>query len=287
MESSPALLNGVVFVGADNGSVTALNGTTGSIKWTSALGGSIESTPAVVAFGSWLYVGSTNGNVYALSAANGALRWQAPSGGSITSSPAVIGTRVFIGSGDGYLEAFNSLGCVTSPCSPLWTSQIGSSVTSSPAIAGGVVYVGSTDGSLYAFSAADCGTTTCSPLWIGSTGASIESSPAVANGQVYVGTDAGNLISFGLLSPPQPPPKPEPRAGIEPAPSSLQVFEALRCAALLIATARLHRSPRLFPGHRYQLGQTHVLTAAARGHTRTLTEPGCTTDSANGDLAKW
>src|SRR5205085_916397 len=100
----------------------------------------------------------------------------------------------------------------SSPCAPLWVSQppTGAAVFSSPAVANGVVYAGSDDGKLYAFPAA-C-STPCAALWASAaTGAALESSPAVVDGVVYAGSEDGRLYAFDLTSPPQAPPRPDPR----------------------------------------------------------------------------
>ena len=63
-KSSPAVADGVVFVGSDgpNG-FYALNATTGDIIWKYATGGQVLSSPAIA--NGVVYVGSNDGNVYA------------------------------------------------------------------------------------------------------------------------------------------------------------------------------------------------------------------------------
>jgi hypothetical protein len=60
---SPAVVNGVVYVGSDDDSVYALNATTGSKIWSYVTGGAVESSPAVV--NGVVYIGSDDNNVYA------------------------------------------------------------------------------------------------------------------------------------------------------------------------------------------------------------------------------
>jgi outer membrane protein assembly factor BamB len=231
-DSSPAVANGVVYVGASDGKLYAFSadGTTGcsgpvtdrtcTPLWTGATANSgVSLTSPAVAKGV-VFVGSTDDNLYAFSA-NGTtgcsgtpkiclpLWGYGATGGRIFSSPAVANGVVYVGSEDGKLYAFSADGttrCFLTPkvCFPLWTGATGGIIgVSSPAVANGVVYVGSFDKKLYAFSAG--GTTgcsgpvtdrTCSPLWTGTTGALIDSSPAVANGVVYVGSGDGKLYAF-------------------------------------------------------------------------------------------
>jgi outer membrane protein assembly factor BamB len=227
VESTPAVANGVVYVGSNDSKLYAfpssLNGTcSGSPTicppvWTAATGGPVGSSPAVV--GGVVYVGSNDGKLYAFDAAGGATTctgtpttctplWTATTGGPVGSSPAVVGGVVYVGSNDGKLYAFDAAGgattCTGTPkvCTPLWTAATADAVFSSPAVVGGVVYVGSNDGKLYAFDAAGGATTctgtpkVCTPLWTATTAGVVASSPAVAGGVVYVGSNDGKLYAF-------------------------------------------------------------------------------------------
>ena len=63
VESSPAVANGVVYVGSDDHNTYALNATTGGKLWSYTTGGQVSS-PAVA--NGVVYVGSFDGNVYAI-----------------------------------------------------------------------------------------------------------------------------------------------------------------------------------------------------------------------------
>ena len=142
--------------------------------------------------------------------------WIGPTGDAVFSSPAVVNGVVYVGSNDGLLYAFSTTvgaQCAGSQhvCLPLWRGRgnagnLSESMLSSPAVANGVVYIGSGDGYLYAFDAtgvANCDGAqvgTCDPMWRGSLNATGDniSSPAIANGVVYVGASGGNgpLLAF-------------------------------------------------------------------------------------------
>ena len=192
--SSPAYVAGTVVVGSGS-NVYALNPTTGAVLWTGSTGGTVSSSPAIVK--NKVYVGSQDGKLYVfpLTCSSTCVpSWTATTGGPIESSPAVAYGNVYIGSDDGTLSAFS-----TTTRALLWSTTTGGPVVSSPAVANGVVYVGSNDGKVYALDAAGCGgPTTCSPLWTGTTGGPVTSSPAVSNGQVYVGSGDGHLYVWGL-----------------------------------------------------------------------------------------
>jgi glucose dehydrogenase len=67
--SSPAVANGVVYVGSDDHNVYALNANTGAQLWSYSTGGNVDSSPAVA--NGVVYVGSDDHNVYALNARTG------------------------------------------------------------------------------------------------------------------------------------------------------------------------------------------------------------------------
>jgi len=62
--SSPAVVNGTVYVGSDDNNTYALNATTGAKLWNYTTGNGVVSSPAVV--NGTVYVGSDDGNVYAI-----------------------------------------------------------------------------------------------------------------------------------------------------------------------------------------------------------------------------
>ena len=62
--SSPAVVDGVVYVGSRDGYVYALDTRTGGVRWSYETSGEVYSSPAVVE--GVVYVGSNDGHVYAL-----------------------------------------------------------------------------------------------------------------------------------------------------------------------------------------------------------------------------
>jgi outer membrane protein assembly factor BamB len=183
--SSPALANGVVYVGSGDFKVYALNASTGAKLWSYTTGSFIESSPAVV--NGVVYIGSSDGNMYALNANTGAKLWSFTARFGIRYiSPAVANGVVYVGSDDGNLYALNA-----STGAKLWSYTTGNAVESSPAVTNGVVYVGSYDGNLYALNAS-----TGAKLWSYSTVGGVISSPAVANGVVYIGSEDDHVYAL-------------------------------------------------------------------------------------------
>jgi outer membrane protein assembly factor BamB len=182
---SPAVVNGVVYLGASDG-LYAFNASTGALLWRYATNGLVL-TSAAVANG-LVYFGSYDYNFYALNAATGALQWKYATRGPVT-SPTVANDIVYVGSWDGNMYAFNARSGAL-----LWVYTYGGAGCSTPAVADGAVYFGSTGGVFYLFA---LNATTGSLLWRYDTGNSAASAPAVANGVVYIGSfQPGGLYAF-------------------------------------------------------------------------------------------
>ncbi|TMK76311.1 MAG: hypothetical protein E6G47_13360, partial [Actinobacteria bacterium] len=134
--SSPAVVNGTVYVGSYDHKIYAFDASTGATKWTYATGDAVESSPAIV--NGILYVGSDDHYLYALNAASGALVWKAATGDRIAEdSPAVANGIVYIGSYDGNFYAFDAnTGVLKWRKDAIWKAW------ESPAVANGIVYIG-------------------------------------------------------------------------------------------------------------------------------------------------
>ena len=214
--SSPAVVNGVVYVGSNDGSLYAIDDATGTQKWKFAAHARIPSSPAV-ADGS-VYFGAYDGNFYAIDAVSGKLRWKfsnpgerryaathlhgsLPAGETMPdpfdvylSSPTVWNGVVYFGSGDGNVYALD-----TATGSLRWKYKTGDVVHASPAIVDGRVYLGSWDSYFYALDAA-----TGKEIWRFKTGedpdihnqVGIQSSATVVNGVVYFGCRDSNLYAL-------------------------------------------------------------------------------------------
>jgi outer membrane protein assembly factor BamB len=182
--SSPAVADGIVYVGSDDLNVYALDAFTGVKLWSYTTGDVVRSSPAVA--NGVVYVGSFDHNVYALNATTGAKLWSYATGDWVWSSPAVANGVVYVGSYDHNIYALDAF-----TGAKIWSSATGNDIYSSPAVANGVVYVGSLDGNLYALNAV-----TGEKLWSYVTGDRVWSSPTVVNGVVYAGSDDGNIYAF-------------------------------------------------------------------------------------------
>jgi outer membrane protein assembly factor BamB len=96
-DSTPLLVNGVVYVGAGP-AVYAFEASTGKLKWVFNHLGWVQSSPTVVQ--GMLYVGSNDGQVYALDALTGTFQWSFYTGNPVFGKPTVGNGDVYFSGGD-------------------------------------------------------------------------------------------------------------------------------------------------------------------------------------------
>jgi len=144
VQSSPAVANGAVYVGARDGWIYAIDAATGKERWRYDHKISwINTSPAVV--DGVVYDGSSDAQfVQALDAASGKELWRTTTG-TTWSSPAVAGDVIYAGDGQGRLHALDRKSGKL-----LWSFRTGASVHSSPTPSGDLVIVGSADAGVYA-----------------------------------------------------------------------------------------------------------------------------------------
>ena len=176
VDSSPAVYNGCVFVGSDDGWFYCIDTTTGMPIWISLVGGQVRSSPTVL--DGCVYVGSGKHDVFCLNASNGDLVWTFSTSNRVDSSPAISDNVVYVATDDFHVYALNA-----STGDELWNHHTGS-VISSPCVNDGYVYVGSYDGYVCCLNAA-----TGEQVWQYQTEGCVSSSPAVAYGCVFVGSE--------------------------------------------------------------------------------------------------
>jgi eukaryotic-like serine/threonine-protein kinase len=205
--TSPAIVDGVVYIGSMSGFLYAIDQQTGKEKWNFKSRMPIASSPAVA--GGVLYFVSSAGSLAALDIATGKPKWVFPTEYErkfeaknlhglpspaqtmpdawdlYTSSPAVVNGKVYFGSGDGNVYSVDAQNGQM-----LWKFPTQDVVHASPAVVNNTVYIGSWDSKLYAIDA-ETGLEKWSfqagldPIIHNQVG--FQSSPAVVDGVVYVG----------------------------------------------------------------------------------------------------
>lgn len=143
--SSPAVVDGAVYIGSRDGFMYALDLATGAFKWRADHAVSwAMSSPSVLS--DVVYSGTSDGAfVHALDVVSGEELWRFDAEGYTWSSPAVTTGSVYIGDAGGNLWALDRESGTAQ-----WSYRAGGAVLSSPAVADGAVYFGSDDGTIYA-----------------------------------------------------------------------------------------------------------------------------------------
>jgi eukaryotic-like serine/threonine-protein kinase len=217
---SPAVADGVVYIGSFSGYLYAIDQKSGKEKWKFKSRMPIASTPAV-ADGTLYFVSST-GSLVALDIATGQPRWvfateyerkfeaknlhgylsaaqTIPDAWDLfTSSPAVADGKVYFGSGDGGVYAVDARAGILQ-----WKFSTRDVVHASPTVVGHTVYIGSWDGNFYAIDA-DSG----EQRWLFRGGedpaihnqVGFQSSAAVVDDTVYVGCRDAHVYALDVRS---------------------------------------------------------------------------------------
>ena len=147
--SSPAVMDGTVFVGTEGHNFFAIGLRQRKILWR------YESPKGAAAFRSSaavtreaVIVGSRDRQLHAFDPKTGHQIWSCTTKGLVDSSPVVVGDRVFVGSRDGRVYAID-----VKSGAKLWQFEAGGGVVASPAVADGRLVIGNDSGQLYCFGA--------------------------------------------------------------------------------------------------------------------------------------
>ena len=144
IQSSPAVADGVVYVGARDGFLYAIGADDGKLRWRYDHKVSwVITSPAVSDH--MVYAGSSDGHFTQALDSLGNERWRFAADVPVWSSPAVAGPLVYFGDAAGRVHAVDR-----ATGTERWAFRTGSAVFSSPVVAGDLIIVGSTDGGVYA-----------------------------------------------------------------------------------------------------------------------------------------
>lgn len=109
--SAPAVIDGVVYAGAEDHHVYAIDAATGQQKWTFKTEDTISAAPIVV--DGVVFIGSHDGYLYMIDAETGAQRAVFATGSSIQGDVAIIGDMLYFYSGSSTEAEFYALGNTT------------------------------------------------------------------------------------------------------------------------------------------------------------------------------
>ena len=183
--STPALADGMVYFGSDDGKVYALDAASGKQRWSVATGGGVWGPASVD--GAYVYALSDDGYLYKFTRATGKRVWRFDTHGGkvkrrgydrLASAAVIAGGTLYVGSADGGLYALD-------PANgrERWHFATQGMVRSTPAVADGRVYFGSYDDAIYALDAKSGAL-----VWRKDTLMPVVSTPRVVNGVVYLGS---------------------------------------------------------------------------------------------------
>src|SRR5687767_1476742 len=187
IDSSAAIVNGVVYVGGGNGDLLALDLASGKLKWKYTTGNLIgESSPAVS--DTAVYIGDLGGLVHAVSIADGKVLWTYRTASEIKSSPVVADGAVLVGSYDGSLYALEpKTGKLK------WKAVTNGMVHATPAVQDGLAFIAGCDSILRAIRIADG-----KEAYRIDSGAYTGASPLIDGTRAYFGTFNNEVLAFDL-----------------------------------------------------------------------------------------
>lgn len=223
IRSRPFVANGIIYVGAYDNNLYALDADEGKFLWKFPASDGIGSSPSV--YKDSIFIGSVDKHVYSLRTHSGHTNWRFATDAPVYSSPTAKFDHVFFGSDDGYLYAVNALTgrlawktpahsairsspivtdeyvffgtegglafCVDLSGKIKWQFEARRAITATPAVANDIVYIGSMDSTVYALDS-----TSGWAIWRFRSRRPIISSPAVYGNKVYIGSADGSLYAL-------------------------------------------------------------------------------------------
>jgi eukaryotic-like serine/threonine-protein kinase len=184
VRSSPRLQGGVLYVGAYDNNLYALEAKNGTLIWKYPTEGGICSSPAV-----WennVYIGSEDHFFYCIRADSGRIVWSCPTKGRVRSSPRVAMDHVFFGSDDGFLYTLNAR-----TGREAWRHQAGAPIRSTPNVWEDLVFYGCNDGAVIAVDIQSG-----QSVWKFRTSREVISSPSLADNLLIVGSNDWSVYAL-------------------------------------------------------------------------------------------
>ena len=192
--SSPAVVDGVVYVGSGDNNCYALDSQNGELKWKFETKGVVHSSPAVA--GGTVFFGSWDTYFYALDAKTGQEKWKFKTGEDpvnfnqtgLQSSPAVVDGVVYFGCRDSNVYAVDAAtGKEKWKYKTTW-------VNASPAVVDGAVYFGTSIPAFFIALDAKTG----QERYKFDAKVPVFSSPAISGGLAYFGSFNGKLFAVAI-----------------------------------------------------------------------------------------
>ena len=181
--TSPAVVDGTVYLGAGLRGVVALDAQTGDLLWQFPVLGVMETNVAVA--GDKVFAGLRDGRIVALDRRSGELAWEVQTGNKVFSSPAILDGIVYVGSGDSFLYVIDAETGVVR-----WRFDAGDSIVAAPAVSEEVLAFTAQDRKLYVVE------TFSGKLRFDYRLDYVGGAPSIRGDRVYLGDEAGILRSI-------------------------------------------------------------------------------------------
>ncbi len=181
--SSPAYSDGVIYVGAEDNKLYAVNSSKGDILWSFKLEGRIVSSSPVVE-NRILFIGCYSGTFYAIDIDKGKEKWKFKTGDSVFSTPVISRGKIYFGSNDGFLYSVS-----LNDGSLYWKFNTGNKVIAIPEVRESMIYITSGN-QLFALN-----TESGKVQWSHAFASSVKSSATAVDNDIYIGMDNGEVAS--------------------------------------------------------------------------------------------
>jgi outer membrane protein assembly factor BamB len=199
IESSPTVMNGVVYFGTNDDEIIALDANNGNLIWRYMTGGNVSTGP-IISNGN-LYIGSSDTRLYSLDISSGQQIWNSPMSGLINQSgPVFSNSNLYVGSRYGYLTSVNSN---NGSINWRFSTDTISLEMSSPTVANGIVYIAgwynffdfSIKGSVYAVNASNG-----QLIWESLQNTGFSCSPIVESNLLFIVGDDSKLYALNATT---------------------------------------------------------------------------------------
>ncbi|HEY2826046.1 MAG TPA: PQQ-binding-like beta-propeller repeat protein, partial [Pirellulales bacterium] len=184
-EATPAIVDGVVYIGDMDGTFYAIDLQSGKEQWKFDKGKDKAgfATAAAVRDG-LVYIGDMDGSFFCLDTKSGEKKWMATSDGEIDSAANFYGSNVLFGSQDTTLYCFDA-----KTGTQQWTHKIGDQIRCSPTVIEDCCFLAGCDGKLHVIDLHN-GEETGAVEINSPTGCT----PAAAGELIYFGTEGGTFL---------------------------------------------------------------------------------------------
>ena len=185
--SAPAVHEEDVFIGSSDQHLYCINRFTGRLRWRYQTNGAVYSSPT--AQYSYVFFGSDDAHLHAVNTATGRPVWKVNAHGPIRSSPLITDDSIIFGTNEGYVFSLDPKSKVK------WQFQARRSIVSSPTTAEGMIFVGSMDNTVYALDE-----NSGWAVWRARTNRPIISSPVIQGDTLFIGSADGKLYALDIYT---------------------------------------------------------------------------------------